>query len=297
MIYDIYHKNTFTYQSIVTFSHNLARLKPRNTSFQRLVDFSMEVEPLEHEKNFFVDIFGNTNNHLLIRKGHQSLSVIGRSRVELFPKAIEEHLVRMRKNAMTYAQALALLASVEKEELLAKFFLCDSALIPKASLAIEAYARLSFEPHRNIFDALIEFMGRMYDDFEFIVGVSDVNTSVDEVFESKKGVCQDFAHFAIAALRSIGLPARYMSGYIETLPPEGEEKLFGVDASHAWVSLFIPSVGWIDFDPTNNVIPHSQHILLGYGRDYSDVAPLKGVVMSSGTSQLSISVDVRRVSV
>ena len=297
MIYDIYHKNTFTYQSIVTFSHNLARLKPRNTSFQRLVDFSMEVEPLEHEKNFFVDIFGNTTNHLLIRKGHQSLSVIGRSRVELFPKAIEEHLARVRKNAMTYAQALELLASVEKEELLAKLFVCDSALIPKASLAIEAYARLSFEPHRNIFDALVEFMGRMYDDFEFIVGVSDVNTSVDEVFESKKGVCQDFAHFAIAALRSIGLPARYMSGYIETLPPEGEEKLFGVDASHAWVSLFIPSVGWIDFDPTNNVIPHSQHILLGYGRDYNDIAPLKGVVMSSGTSQLSISVDVRRVSV
>ncbi len=297
MIYDIYHKNTFTYQSIVTFSHNLARLKPRNTSFQRLVDFSMEVEPLEYEKNFFVDIFGNTTNHLLIRKGHQSLSVIGRSRVELFPKAIEEHLARVRKNAMTYAQALELLASVEKEELLAKLFVCDSALIPKASLAIEAYARLSFEPHRNIFDALVEFMGRMYDDFEFIVGVSDVNTSVDEVFESKKGVCQDFAHFAIAALRSIGLPARYMSGYIETLPPEGEEKLFGVDASHAWVSLFIPSVGWIDFDPTNNVIPHSQHILLGYGRDYNDIAPLKGVVMSSGTSQLRISVDVRRVSV
>ena len=297
MIYDIYHKNTFTYQSIVTFSHNLARLKPRNTSFQRLVDFSMEVEPLEYEKNFFVDIFGNTTNHLLIRKGHQSLSVIGRSRVELFPKAIEEHLARVRKNAMTYAQALELLASVEKEELLAKLFVCDSALIPKASLAIEAYARLSFEPHRNIFDALVEFMGRMYDDFEFIVGVSDVNTSVGEVFESKKGVCQDFAHFAIAALRSIGLPARYMSGYIETLPPEGEEKLFGVDASHAWVSLFIPSVGWIDFDPTNNVIPHSQHILLGYGRDYNDIAPLKGVVMSSGTSQLRISVDVRRVSV
>ncbi len=297
MIYDIYHKNTFTYQSIVTFSHNLARLKPRNTSFQRLVDFSMEVEPLEYEKNFFVDIFGNTTNHLLIRKGHQSLSVIGRSRVELFPKAIEEHLARVRKNAMTYAQALELLASVEKEELLAKLFVCDSALIPKASLAIEAYARLSFEPHRNIFDALVEFMGRMYNDFEFIVGVSDVNTSVDEVFESKKGVCQDFAHFAIAALRSIGLPARYMSGYIETLPPEGEEKLFGVDASHAWVSLFIPSVGWIDFDPTNNVIPHSQHILLGYGRDYNDIAPLKGVVMSSGTSQLRISVDVRRVSV
>lgn len=294
MIYDIYHKNTFTYQSIVTFSHNLARLKPRNTSFQRLVDFSMEVEPLEYEKNFFVDIFGNTTNHLLIRKGHQSLSVIGRSRVELFPKAIEEHLARVRKNAMTYAQALELLASVEKEELLAKLFVCDSALIPKASLAIEAYARLSFEPHRNIFDALVEFMGRMYDDFEFIVGVSDVNTSVDEVFESKKGVCQDFAHFAIAALRSIGLPARYMSGYIETVAPKGEEKLFGVDASHAWVSLFIPTVGWIDFDPTNNIVPHSQHILLGYGRDYNDVAPLKGVVLSSGASQLSISVDVRR---
>ena len=294
MIYEIYHKSAFTYQSIVTFSHNIARLKPRNTPFQRLLDFSMDVEPVGYEKNFFVDIFGNTNNHLLIRKGHQSLSVIGRSRVELFPKAIDEHLRLVKENTITYAKALELLAPVEREELLAKLFVCDSELIPKASPAIEAYARLSFEPHRNIFEALIEFMGRMYVDFAFIVGVSDVSTSVDEVFESKKGVCQDFAHFAIAALRSIGLPARYMSGYIETVAPKGEEKLFGVDASHAWVSLFIPTVGWIDFDPTNNIVPHSQHILLGYGRDYNDVAPLKGVVLSSGASQLSISVDVRR---
>ena len=295
MIYEIYHKSSFTYQSIVTFSHNIARLKPRTNAFQRLIDFSMEVEPQGCEKNSFTDIFGNTNTHLLVRKGHQKLSVTGRSHVELFPDVIKEHLRFVERHAMSYEEALVLLQESEKEELLAPFFIGESSRIPRASYAIEAYARESFTPKRSLFEALVEFMGRLYTDFEFVVGISDVNTSVEEIFKNKKGVCQDFAHFAIAALRAIGLPARYMSGYIETVPQDGVEKLFGVDASHAWVSLYIPRIGWLDFDPTNNILPQSHHILLGYGRDYEDIAPLQGVIFGSGSSQLSIGVDVRRV--
>ncbi|HMH33370.1 MAG TPA: transglutaminase family protein, partial [Puia sp.] len=120
-------------------------------------------------------------------------------------------------------------------------------------------------------------------------------TPLTEVMEQRKGVCQDFAHLAIACLRSIGLPARYVSGYIETVAPEGTEKLRGVDASHAWFSVFIPQSGWIDFDPTNNLIPSDQHITIGWGRDYSDLPPLKGVILSIGSHQLEVSVDVKRL--
>ena len=110
-----------------------------------------------------------------------------------------------------------------------------------------------------------------------------------------RSLCQDFAHLAIACIRAVGLPARYVSGYIETLAPEGKEKLTGIDASHAWFSVFIPHSGWIDFDPTNNIIPAEQHITTGWGRDYADIAPLKGVILSSGKHHLKVSVDVKRI--
>lgn len=294
MTYTIYHKSSFEYPSAVTFSHNIARLKPRSTKFQRLHEFKMEVEPNEYEKSEFTDIFGTTNTHLLVRKAHQRLDVIGHSIVELVPEAIEEHHEAIQKHSISYANALERLQKASKEDLEAKLLLFASEFIPKAGDDIRAYALESFQPNRDLYESVVEFMGRIYHDFEFEVGVSDVGTSVENVFKARAGVCQDFAHFAIAALRSIGLPARYVSGYIETIPANGEEKLFGVDASHAWASLYIPGAGWIDFDPTNNLIPSTQHIFLGYGRDYNDIAPLKGVVMSNGESKLSISVDVRR---
>ncbi|MBV5279237.1 MAG: transglutaminase family protein [Campylobacteraceae bacterium] len=295
MIYEIYHQTTFDYQSMVTFSHNIARLKPRNTLFQKLLDFSMEIQPKVYEQSEFIDMFGNVNTHMLIREAHHSLVVVGQSRVELFPEAMEEYLWHMRTSCITYGDALAILSRFECDHLQAKQFLFDSELIQKSSENIKAYTLASFHPHRNLFEAAQEFMGRIFADFKFVSGFSDVTTPIEEIFEARKGVCQDFAQFAIAALRTIGLPAKYMSGYIETVPQEGKEKLFGVDASHAWFSLYIPQIGWISFDPTNNVIPCRHHILLGEGRDYNDISPLKGVVLSSGASQLSIMVDVRRV--
>lgn len=295
MMYEIYHQTTFDYQSMVTFSHNIARLKPRNTVFQKLLDFSMEIQPKVYEQSEFVDMFGNVNTHMLVREAHHSLVVVGQSRVELFPEAMDAHLWRMRTSDITYRDALDILARFDCGHLQAKQFLFDSELIRKSSDNIKAYALASFHPNRNLFEAAQEFMGRIFADFKFVSGFSDVTTPIEEIFEARKGVCQDFAQFAIAALRTIGLPAKYMSGYIETVPQEGKEKLFGVDASHAWFSLYIPQVGWISFDPTNNVIPYGHHILLGEGRDYNDISPLKGVVLSSGPSQLSIMVDVRRL--
>ena len=294
MIYNIYHKTEFHYQSSVTFSHNIARLKPKETESQKLLDFSMEISPPVYESYDFIDMFGNSNTHMLIREPHQSLSVVGKSKVQIFPELIDNHIEFIKSNSITYKKALKRLEKFQVSDLEAKQFLFESELIPNSSEAISEYALESFHPSRDLFEAINEFMQRIFNDFEFVSGFSDITTPVEEIFEAKKGVCQDFAQFAISALRTIGLPAKYMSGYIETLPPEGEVKLFGVDASHAWFSVYIPNAGWIDFDPTNNLIPREQHILLGSGRDYNDISPLKGVVFSSGNSKLSVMVDVRR---
>ena len=149
------------------------------------------------------------------------------------------------------------------------------------------------DKNRNIIDATNEFMSRIFNDFKFVSGFSDITTPIEMIFKEKKGVCQDFAQFAISALRSIGIPARYVSGYIQTIPASGKEKLFGADASHAWFSIYIPDFGWADFDPTNNKIPNEEYIILGYGRDYLDISPLKGVVQSSGNSSLGVKVNVK----
>jgi len=294
MIYNIYHKTTFNYQSIVTFSHNIARLKPKESDYQILLDYSMQISPEVYESYEFIDIFGNSNSHMLIREPHQSLEVIGKSKVEIFPHLIDGHIEYIKAISITYEKAIERLSKFQVSDLHAKQFLFESELIPINSQRIATYALESFHPNRELFEACHEFMQRIFNDFEFLSGFSDITTPVDEIFDAKKGVCQDFAQLAISALRSIGLPAKYMSGYIETLPPEGEEKLFGVDASHAWFALYIPNAGWVEFDPTNNIIPREQHILLGYGRDYNDISALKGVVMSSGNSNLSVMVDVRR---
>ncbi|MEA3371415.1 MAG: transglutaminase family protein [Campylobacterota bacterium] len=294
MIYNIYHKTEFNYQSNVTFSHNIARLKPKESEYQKLLEYSMQITPPIYESHEFIDIFGNSNTHMLIREPHQSLSVIGKSKVQIFPELIDNHIEFIKSNSITYKKAIERLGKFQASDLHAKQFLFESKLIPTHSQAIAEYALESFQPDRDLFEAANEFMGRIFHDFEFMSGFSDITTPVEEIFKAKKGVCQDFAQFAISALRTIGLPAKYMSGYIETLPPEGEEKLFGVDASHAWFSLYIPNAGWVEFDPTNNLIPREQHILLGSGRDYHDISPLKGVVFSSGNSDLSVMVDVRR---
>ena len=159
---------------------------------------------------------------------------------------------------------------------------------------IAAYARASFASGRPVPEAAADLMRRIYTDFEFKSGFTTISTPLTVVMRERKGVCQDFAHLAIACVRSMGLPARYVSGYIETVSLEGGEKLVGVDASHAWFSVYISGLGWVDFDPTNNIMPGVQHITIGWGRDYADIAPLNGVILSSGAHDLGVAVDVKR---
>ena len=295
MIYEIYHETKFEYGAIVTFSHNIARLKPKTCLTQTLLEYNLNISPKPYETNEFVDYFENTNNFMLIRESHKSLIVTAISKVERINSAIYEHIKKLQEVKITFKEAKDRLAKFNSEDVFAKQYLFETDSIPTASDDIKAYVLESFNDNKNLFESINEFMKRIFTDFKFVSGFSDVTTPIETIFREKKGVCQDFAQFAISSLRSIGIPTRYVSGYLETLPPEGKEKLFGADASHAWFSAYIPGFGWADFDPTNNKIPNEEYIILGYGRDYLDIAPLKGVVQSSGNSILGVKVNVQRV--
>jgi len=165
----------------------------------------------------------------------------------------------------------------------------------KTASSLHEYARSSFASNRPLLSAVRELTERIYTDFTYDPESTSIATPLDEVLQNKRGVCQDFAHLAIGCLRSLGFPARYVSGYLETLPPPGQEKLVGSDASHAWFAVFSPGEGWFEFDPTNNNMPAEHHITTAWGRDYGDVSPLKGVFFDGGKSQkLTVSVDVSR---
>lgn len=295
MTYHIYHSTQFSYQQWVSLSHNLIRLKPQETQFQTVENFVLETEPSVSELEEYDDYFGNHLAHILIRHPHLHLKVIAKSSVILDTTAIDAHLHRGEEaRVVTYREVLNALKANTPDVIDAKQFCLPSPFITEASEALHVYVGESFAQERSLYDSVEEFMGRIFHDFQFVSGFSNLSTPIEETFQARKGVCQDFAHLAIAALRSMGLSARYMSGYLETLPPKGEKKLFGVDASHAWFSVFIPDFGWFDFDPTNNIIPSYQHIVLGYGRDYGDCSPMQGVVQGSGMSHLSVMVDVSR---
>jgi transglutaminase-like putative cysteine protease len=157
---------------------------------------------------------------------------------------------------------------------------------------LEAYARISFTPARPQLDATLELTHRIFDEFEFDGKATDISTPLEQVLRGRRGVCQDFAQLMIGCLRSIGLPARYVSGYLLTHPPEGKPRLIGADASHAWVSVFFPALGWVDFDPTNHCLVQHEHITLGWGRDFSDVTPMRGIVLGGGKQALDVQVTV-----
>lgn len=296
MTYAIYHHTRFTYQEWVGFSHNLVRLCPRTTHYQQMSDFSLDIEPQAVEVEAYDDIFGNRLHHILVREPHTVLTVTARSVVRMNTDLFELHEQRcLNASSLTYVQALDQMQIHNEEIIKAREFFLPSSLIGPISPSMRSYVLKSIRPERSLYEGLAELTRRIFEDFTFENGFSDISTPIEMVFSEKKGVCQDFAHLMIALLRGIGLCARYVSGYIETIPPEGKEKLFGVDASHAWVSVFIPGHGWFEFDPTNNMVPQERHILLGYGRDYQDVSPMQGVVIGSGMSRLEVMVDVARI--
>jgi transglutaminase-like putative cysteine protease len=292
MKYRVTHTTTFTYSRNVTLCHNIAHLLPRNTLNQKCEISELKIMPVPLAINEWSDAFGNRQCSFSIERHHDSLTVSAISDVEVtaasslldnaFPISWEDTVEHLQRSS-------------NEDCIEARMFLFDSEYI-EFSEEIRAFTEISFTPKRSLLDAVKDLMHRIYDEFEYDPDFSSLATPLKEVLEHRKGVCQDFAHLAIACLRMQGVAARYVSGYIETIPPEGQEKLVGADASHAWFSVYVPYLGWIDFDPTNATIPDEQHITVAWGRDYADVTPIKGIVFGGGNkSLLDVSVDVSRL--
>lgn len=288
MKYKIRHTTAYQYDESVTHCYNLGYILPRETDNQQVLDTKITLTPKANEADVRLDYFKNRFYHFSIEVPHDHLDVTVHSQLEMIrgPTIPIEFPV-------TCQQARECLAKApDDKDLMAREFILESPFI-KFSEDIVTFAQSSFDDQRPLLESVLELTERIFTEFTYDPGFSNLSTPLRAVVEHKRGVCQDFAHLAIACLRALGFPARYVSGYLETVPPPGQQKLVGADATHAWFSAYIPELGWVDFDPTNNTIISSQHITTAWGRDYSDVPPLKGIVFGGGDSSvLSVEVDV-----
>jgi transglutaminase-like putative cysteine protease len=290
MLYSVEHTTKYKYHEHVSICHNIAALMPRNTDRQTCKAFNLIISPLPEVLEDHIDFFGNKLYYFVIEQEHEELTVTVKSQVE----KINDHNVQPSYPYQSWEGVRDMLFASNGELIEVKQFIHPTE-ITVATPEIRNYARQSFTTGRPLFEAVYDLVKRIYSDFTFTPGFSTISTPLTEVMKERKGVCQDFAHLAISCVHSMGLPVRYVSGYLETAAPPGKEKLTGIDASHAWISVFIPQMGWIDFDPTNNQLANEQYITIGWGRDYFDIVPLKGVIMSSSSHELKVSVDVKRL--
>ena len=287
MLYSINHTTKYTYESQVSLSQNRAALKPRSSIMQRCIEHELIIEPSPNELKSLTDSYGNHIHYFSIHSPMSELIVQSHSKVECYDRLIPE--TSMTPAWDTVNSSLKMYYT--EEDFLANQFEYASSFVPIDN-SFREYAMPCFPAGRPILEAVIDLTDHIFRDFEYDPLSTDIATPVAEVMKNRKGVCQDFAHLAIACLRSLGLPARYVSGYLRTIPPPGQERLQGADASHAWLSVYIPEAGWIDIDPTNNVLVSSDHITIGWGRDYDEVSPVKGTVFGGGQQTITVSVDV-----
>jgi transglutaminase-like putative cysteine protease len=283
MLYDVNHKTHYDYGDIVPECFNIVRLYPRPVFDQVCVDHELKIEPEPSDRVRREDFFGNIVEQFSIHVPHKSLSVTAFNRVKVTKRDYPP---------LANTPAWESLADPHpRVDLLASQLSHRSPHI-RFSDAMRDYALESFTPKRPVAEAAMCLTRRIFEDFDFDPEATTVSTPVEEVFEKRAGVCQDFAHFQIACLQSLSLPSRYVSGYLRTYPPPGKPRLEGADASHAWVSVYGGEGRWFDFDPTNNMIPTTDHITIGWGRDYSDVCPIQGVFTGGSETVMDVSVDV-----
>jgi transglutaminase-like putative cysteine protease len=287
MRYSIRHVTRYAYGAPVDLGYHLLRLVPPTLPRQRLVEHAIAITPKPERRDTFVDHFGNLVHHIAVEKRHEAFAA------EL--SAIVE--VNAAAGALPDGPSWdAVAASIRNDGFPAEWavaeFACPSPLAPDDAAA-GAYCAQSLTPGRPIVAALREFMRRINRDFAYVPGATTVATPVAEVMRERRGVCQDFAHVLIAGLRAHGLPARYVSGYIRTHAPPGEPERRGGDASHAWAAIWCGAeLGWVELDPTNDLVVSAEHIVLAYGRDFSDVSPLRGVILGGGMHAAEVAVTV-----
>ena len=290
MTYDIVHRTVYDYSEPVTVSHHSARVEPRPGATQRLESFTLEIAPHPALGKWRTDYFGNRVRFFTIQEIHERLEItaLGRVRVTAAPPVA-------LAGSIAWETAAALFRDPVSPEVIEPYqFVFDSPMV-RASAELADYARASFGAGASLVSGALDLNHRIHRDFKYDPVATTVATPLEEVMATRRGVCQDFAHLAIACLRSLGLPARYVSGYLRTRPPPGEERRVGADASHAWFSVYCPQAGWIEFDPTNDLVPAEEHITVGYGRDFADVSPVSGIITGGGPHKIQVSVDVAPV--
>ncbi len=293
MKFKIQHTTTYSYSAPVMLCYNMAHLVPRETENQRCFSSLISVSPEPVYQNEGEDYFGNRTFYFSIQSPHKVLTIDVVSYLDVQPTP---WAAQIDTHTLTCGELRQMLKEGTTEEARMASEYCLDSLQIKRSPKLAAFVQELFSDEKPVLKAAMTLTSKIFKEFTFDPTATDVTTPPEEVLEQKRGVCQDYAQLAIGCLRSVGLAARYMSGYIETLPPPGQEKLVGADASHAWFSLFVPDLGWVEFDPTNNLIASDQHIVTGWGRDYADITPLQGVVFEGGdTHSLSVSVDVARI--
>jgi len=288
MRYRVTHTTTYRYRQPVGLSYNEVRMQPRPCPNQQLLSSSLRIAPQPSDYRTRTDFFGNQVVWFSIREPHREFLVTAVSEVQVFPQPAQLDF----SHGMSWEAVKATLRNDRSEPTLeARQYTLDSPFIA-ADADLADYAQASFPPGKTLIEAIHDLMQRIHRDFTFDPEFTNLATPLATVLQHRRGVCQDFAHLAIGCIRSQGLAARYVSGYIETLPPPGKKKLVGADASHAWFSVYLPDLGWMDFDPTNNQLPGDRHIIVAWGRDYSDVTPLKGVIFGGQNHELKVAVEV-----
>ena len=291
MNYSIRHRTTYDYAEPVTVSHHAARVEPRASHIPRRAAFDLRIAPAPALRKMRTDYFGNRVCFFSIQEIHQCLEITSESVVTV------THVTRpVDSLSPHWERVAALFRDPVSPEVVEPYQFCFDSPLLANSPELADYARASFPKETPLLEGVLDLNRRIFQDFKYDRVATTVMTPLEVVVEKRRGVCQDFAHFAIACLRSLGLAARYVSGYLRTRPVEGKERLVGADASHAWFAVYCPDLGWVDFDPTNNLLPAEDHITVAYGRDYSDVSPLSGIITGGGKHEVSVAVEVAPIS-
>ena len=286
--YRVLHDTRYLYSEPVLLSQQLLHLAPRSCPWQQCEFHRITIEPAATEREDREDYFGNREERFALETPH----------TELFVRA--ESVVAVRPHAPDPARASSppweavreqLRAPRDRTTLEASQYLYPSPHVPECP-AVPAFARPTFAPNRPLLGVIVELTRRIHDEFEFDPEATTVATPLEEVLAQRRGVCQDFAHLAIGCLRAHGIAARYVSGYLLTTPPPGQLRLTGADASHAWVSVFVPDLGWVDMDPTNDLLPDTRHVTVAWGRDFGDVSPVRGIILGGGEHEVEVRVTV-----
>ncbi|MFB0935900.1 MAG: transglutaminase family protein [Propionivibrio sp.] len=289
--YHVIHETTYDYESPVSISRQHLHLTPRECAWQTCLEHAIDIDPKPGMEESRHDSFGNPVRQFAIESPHGSLRVRAESRIEVRP-----HLPATPFDASPAWERVrdALAYGALPIHLEANVYLFESPYV-RVKREFAAYAAPCFTPGRPLLEGVQALMARIFGEFKFDPKATSVATPVLKILEEKRGVCQDFAHLMLACLRSLGLAARYVSGYLLTRPPPGKPRMIGADASHAWISVFCPDADggfWVDFDPTNNLLPDTGHITLAWGRDFGDVSPLRGVILGGDTHMPDVAVTV-----